>query len=187
MPTAAEQLADIQSRLRNISGTFRAATPIDGLTAADIQALAELVLATSIVKTSLGVATANGASATIKQISELVTLDDAAEFTDTEEDLLPADSLILCVAGKLVTAIEGATGWALEDATTAGRFATESAVMTIGATLIGTNQMQGSIATDAAGPVQTAAAKVRIATPGTPSAGSVRVTTTYIELVAPTS
>jgi hypothetical protein len=47
--------------------------------------------------------------------------------------------------------------------------------------------MKGSVATDAAGPVQASAAKVRVTTTGTPGAGQIRITVHYLLLGAPAS
>jgi hypothetical protein len=88
------------------------------------------------------------------------------------------------VCCRVNTLIATATDYKLGDATTAGRFTAASSSLTVGQTLVGTVHADQ---TGAAGPRQTAAAKLRITTTGTPSAGAVRVTVFYRQFVAPTS
>lgn len=110
--------------------------------------------------------------------SETVTLSTAGTTTDTSENLLPAGAVILGITATITTALAGAgvTGITIGDASTAARFAT-LAETAAGKTVVGTVAMKGSISTDATGPTQASAAKIRItATGGTPSAGAVRVT-----------
>ena len=133
------------------------------------------------------VKSANNAQRTWGQASELLTLSTAGATTDTTANLLPADSIIESVVVRVTTTITTATDWSVGDATTAARFAAANATMTAGATSVGLQHLQGSVATDAAGPVQTAAAKVRITTTGTPGAGAVRITVFYKTFGAPTS
>lgn len=130
---------------------------------------------------------ANGSTQNVAVIEELLTLDTGAGFTDSVGDLLPANSLILCVTARVTTSITTATAWKLGDATTTGRFAADNATMTAGATSIGFAHLQGAVSTDAAGPVQTAAAKLRVTTTGTPGAGAVRLSVYYLQGVASTS
>lgn len=127
---------------------------------------------------------ANGAAWQRGEASELLTLSTVAAFTDTVGNLLPANSVIEALVARVVTTITAATDWKLGDPTTAGRFSAANATMTAGATIIGTVQADQ---TGAAGPRQTAAAKVRVSTTGIPGAGQVRVTVFYKTFVAPTS
>ena len=134
-----------------------------------------------------GVQTANGAESNVKSISESITLSTAGATTDSTADLLPANAIIKSVVARITTTITTATDWALGDATTAARFAAANSTLTAGTTAVGVAHRQGSVATDAAGPVQIAAAKLRITTTGTPGAGVIRVTVFYEELTPPTS
>lgn len=141
-----------------------------------------------------GASTANGASlrryggnagyVEWGSVSELLTLSTSGTTTDTAANLLPANSYIECVTGRVTTTITTATDWKLGDATTAGRFTAADAVMTA-------NELQVGLVhcdvTGAGGPRQTAAAKVRVTTTGTPGAGAIRITSYYRTFVAPTS
>lgn len=142
----------------------------------------------SLRAASVGAQTANGAICNVKSISESITLDTGALFTDSAADLLPANSVIRSVVARITTTITTSTDWALGDPTSSARFASANATLTAGTTTIGLNHRQGSVATDALGPVQTAAAKLRITLTGAnPGAGVVRVTVFYEEFTAPTS
>jgi hypothetical protein len=140
-----------------------------------------LTLATLVLQT------ANAATWTRGQSSELLTLSTSGTTTDTAGNLLPANSIIEAVVARVTTSITTATTWQLGDATTNNRFTAANSTMTSGTTDIGLRHYQGSISTDAAGPVQTAAAKVRVTTTGTPGAGVIRITVFYRQFVAPTS
>jgi hypothetical protein len=126
----------------------------------------------------------NGAQWILGQASELVTLSTTGTTTDTAASLLPANSILEAVVARVTTTIAGATNWRLGDATTAGRFSAASTSLTAGSTAVGTVQADQ---TGAAGPRQTTAAKLRITTTGTPTAGALRVTVFYRQFVAPTS
>jgi hypothetical protein len=143
--------------------------------------------ASTLRSTQVQEISANNASWTQGQISELVTLSTSTTFTDTAANLLPANSIIEAVVARVTTTITTATDWKLGDGTTADRFTAADAAMTSGETQIGLRHQQGSITTDATGPVQTAAAQLRITTTGTPGAGVIRVTVFYRQFVAPTS
>lgn len=127
---------------------------------------------------------ANGATWTQGQASELLTLSTSGTTTDTSADLLPANSIIESVVARVTTAITTATGWQLGDPTTAGRFTANNATMAAGTTDVGLVHVD---VTGAGGPRQTAAAKVRVTTTGTPGAGAIRITVFYRTFVAPTS
>ncbi len=131
--------------------------------------------------------TANGAAGSLQTISESVTLSTSGATTDTTADLLPANALILSVTARITTTITTASDWKLGDAATADRFAAANATLTAGTTAIGLRHMQGGVVSDATGPVQTTAAKLRITTTGTPAAGVIRVTVVYLGTTPPTS
>lgn len=129
----------------------------------------------------------NGSSCIQNSANELLTLSTSGTTTDTTANLLPVDSIILAVEGRVTTTITTATSWQLGDPTTAARFSTANSTMTSGATISGRKHWSGSVTTDAAGPTQDAAAKVRVTTVGTPGAGVVRIYVYYIQCTAPTS
>lgn len=130
---------------------------------------------------------ANGCTLQIRTISELLTLSTSGTTTDTTANLLPAGAIILSVMGRVTTTITTATDWQIGDPTTAGRFTAPNATMTADTTDIGRVHMTTGIASATTGIYQSAAAKVRITTTGTPGAGAIRLTTTYILLTPPTS
>lgn len=130
------------------------------------------------------VASANAATWTRGQASELLTLSTSGTTSDTSADLLPANSIIESVVARVTTTITTATDWKLGDPTTAGRFTAANSTLTEGTTDVGLVHIDQS---GAAGPRQTAAAKVRVTTTGTPGAGAIRITVFYRTLVAPTS
>ena len=130
---------------------------------------------------------ANNEQATQWSNSELVTLNTGAAFTDTAGNLLPANAIIDSVVARVTTTITTAANWSLGDATTSTRFTSATGTLTAGTTVVGLNQMQGGVTTNAAGPVQTAAAKVRITLNANPGAGQIRVTVFYRQFIPPTS
>lgn len=130
---------------------------------------------------------ANGATRVHGVISELMTLSTVGTTTDSAANLLTADSIIEAVTCRVTTTITTATNWSVGDATTAARFSSANSTLTAGTTSVGLNHQQGSVATDAAGPVQVTAAKLRITTTGTPGAGAIRCTVFYTQFTAPTS
>lgn len=119
--------------------------------------------------------------------SEEITLSTSGTTTDSGANLLPADAIIHAVVARVTTTITTATDWKIGDATTAARFTSASSTLTAGTTAVGLNHQKGGVSTDAAGPTQSAAAKARITTTGTPGAGKIRVTVFYSQFVAPTS
>ena len=120
------------------------------------------------------------------QISEEITLSTGGATTDSVGDLLPANSVIEGVVARVTETITTATDWALGDASQAARFLAASTNLTAGDTEVGLAHRQPSVA-DASGPVQSAAASLRITTSGTPGAGKIRITVFYSQFVAPTS
>lgn len=131
-------------------------------------------------------AASNGASVIHGSVSELITLSTSGTTTDSSANLLPANSIIKAVVARITTTITTATDWKLGDAATAARFTSANATLTSGTSDVGLNHMKGGVASDAAGPTQAAAAKVRITTTGTPGAGAIRVTVFYETYTAPT-
>jgi hypothetical protein len=127
---------------------------------------------------------ANGEAITWGAVSENLTLSTSGATTDTSANLLPANAIIESVVARVYTTIATATDWKLGDATIAGRFSAANA------TLVAGTQQIGLVHVDQAGtsgPRQTAAAKVRVTTTGTPSAGAIRITVFYRRFTAPTS
>jgi hypothetical protein len=109
---------------------------------------------------------------------ELITLSTSGTTTDSTWKILPANSEILSIAYKVETAVTGSgvSGFQIGDGSTAARFCGTQSVLTAGATGVGLAHRQGSISTDATGPVQATAANLRItAVGGTPDGGVVRV------------
>lgn len=126
--------------------------------------------------------TASGGTRTLGFAVEEITLSTTGLTTDSSADLLPAGAVIEAVTARVTEAITNVTDWAVGDPTTSARFISPTATLTLGTTAVGLNHQQGSISSDAAGPVQTSAAKVRITctTAGSnPSAGKIRVTVWY--------
>jgi len=128
-------------------------------------------------------------------IEELVTLSTTlgATFTDSVANLLLADAIIQAVVIRVQTAITNTgtaiTGLTVGDSATAARFINNYTTLTTAGNKVGLLHMEGSITTDAAGPVQNAAAKVRITHVGadgttTVTAGKVRLQVYYKRFVA---
>lgn len=131
---------------------------------------------------------ANGAQWVKGQSSELLTLSTVGLTTDTTGNLLPAGSIIEAVVCRVTTTITTTTNWAVGDATQSARFSSANATLVAGTTSIGLNQADPTVASSNLGPVQVAAAKVRITCTGSnPGAGVVRITVFYRQFVAPTS
>ncbi len=129
---------------------------------------------------------ANGGYCEYGVNSELVTIA-AAAVTDSTGNLLPADAVIDRVVVRVVTAIPTAATFSVGDATTAARFATGVAVAG-GTTAVGMLHRHPSVA-DAAGPVQSTAAKIRF-TPNIQPAtatGQVRIESFFSRCVAPST
>jgi hypothetical protein len=125
----------------------------------------------------------NGSTWSLGRATELLTLSTSGTTTDTSANLLPANSIIESVVARVTTTITTATDWKLGDATIAGRFTAADSTMTVGETQVGLVHID-QVGTS--GPRQTAAAKVRVTTTGTPGAGVIRITVYYRNLVAPT-
>lgn len=128
--------------------------------------------------------TANAAEWIHGSASELLTIA-AAATTDTTANLLPANAIIEAVVVRVTTVIPTAATFSVGDATTAARFATGVAVAAT-TTAVGLTHVDQ---TGAAGPKQTAAAKIRITPNAVPGAatGVVRITVFYRQFIAPQS
>lgn len=137
---------------------------------------------------SLPLASTHGATGTLAWAEESITLATGATTTDGSASLLPADALILAVVARLTTAIAMAgTTWSLGDDTTATRFSAANSGITAGTTAVGLNQWQGGVTTNAAGPVQSSAANVRVTCSQAPGGGVMRVAVLALTVGAPTS
>jgi hypothetical protein len=126
----------------------------------------------------------NGAQWKHGYATELLTLSTGGTTTDTTANLLPANAIIEAVEVRVTTTITTATNWSVGDPTTAARFCAANSTLTAGTTSSCTLQADQ---TGASGPRQTAAAKVRITTTGTPGAGAIRITVFYRIFTPPTS
>lgn len=127
----------------------------------------------------------NGATWTRGALTELVTLSVVGATTDSVANLLPANAIIEAVVARVTTTILTATDWAIGDADRFDRFTAPNATLVAGTTDIGTRHIaQPDVI---GGPRQVTAAKLRLTTTGTPTAGVVRVTVFYRQFVAPTS
>lgn len=129
---------------------------------------------TTAVNTGLCVAGANGAKLCQLYATESITLSTGGATTDSSANLLPANAFIESVVCRVTTTITTATAWAVGDPTTAARFCSADSTMTANETGNCLNHLKGGVSTDATGPVQVSAAKLRITTTGTPGAGVVR-------------
>lgn len=133
-----------------------------------------------------GLTTTNGASFLPYADSELITLSTVALTTDSTGNLLHANSLIDAVVCRQTTAITVSTNWGISDPTTANRFAAGVAIANT--TLVGLAQNDPQGAGTANGPVQAAAAKLRITVTGANAgAGVVRCTVFGRTAVVPAS
>ncbi|KKM60533.1 hypothetical protein LCGC14_1540870 [marine sediment metagenome] len=121
------------------------------------------------------------------QISEEITLSTGGATTDSAANLLPANSIIEGVVARVTETITTATDWALGDASQAARFLAASTNLTLGDTEVGLAHRDPTVASADLGPVQSAAASLRITTSGTPGAGKIRLTVFFSQFVAPGS
>jgi hypothetical protein len=120
--------------------------------------------------------------------SEDLTLSTGGTTTDTTQNLLPPNSLIVGGSAVLTTAISGGTcsGFQLGDPTTAGRFTASNTTLTQGTTDIFKVQATTGVASATTGNWQASAAKVRVTcATGAPGAGKIRISVFYIQFVAP--
>lgn len=96
---------------------------------------------------------------------------------DTAATFLRATSLILAVTGYITQTISGGgvATYSIGDATTAARFTAADANLTAGNGIVGLQHLKGSVATDATGPVQVAAAAARVTLSAAPTQGKIRL------------
>jgi len=147
-----------------------------------------LLTADPATATSQKVNDAHGGSWTMGVSEEEITLSTSGLTTDSVANLLPANSLIEAVTARVTTTITVTTNWAVGDSTTSARFSSANATLTAGTTSVGLNHQKGGVSTDATGPTQTSAAKVRITCTGSnPGAGKIRIVVFWRTFVAPTS
>lgn len=125
----------------------------------------------------------NGSSWLDGTVSETITLSTSGTTTDSVNNLLPQNSVIKNVSCRVQTTITGATAWSSGDATTPARFIASQSTLTSGFSVVGLQQVDQ---TGSAGPKQTSAAKLRITTTGTPTAGAIKCVVWYNQFVAPT-
>lgn len=128
----------------------------------------------------------NGGFADFNSATELITLSTGAATTDSSANLLPAGAIILGVTYLVTTTITTAVNFSIGDTTTAARFVSGATGVTAGDTGVGLLMNNPDVAA-AAGPVQSAAAKVRITLNTTPGAGVIRVQVYYMTFSAPTT
>lgn len=134
----------------------------------------------------------NGSSMILDYNDELITIN--AFETDSAANLLPTDSLILAVVGRVTTNLvvdaAPALSWNLSDPTTNARFMDANTNVAAGSTGVGIKQWRGVINTTAAGPTQEAndVIRIRVNPPaGAVYSGAVRVVVFYLQAVPPTS
>ena len=114
-------------------------------------------------------------------MTERLTLSTSAATTDTSAKLIPANSMILSVAARVVVAIATATDWALGDASTSDRFVAANATLAAGTTSITPNPLFKNLAAGG----QAAAAALRVTTTGSQTtAGVIQITTKGILFTA---
>lgn len=130
---------------------------------------------------------ANAAQWKEVQLSEEITLDTGAAFTDSAGNLLPANSIIESVVVRVTESITTAANWSLGDATQAARFLAATTNLALGDTEVGLAHKDPTVASADLGPVQSAAAKLRITLNANPGAGKLRVTVFAKTFVPPTS
>lgn len=121
--------------------------------------------------------------------TELMTIA-AAGNTDSTANLLPANSVIRAVVARVTVVIPTAVTFRLGDPTSTRRFSATDTSTAATSTVVGISHMAGSVATDALGPTQAAADKVRLTMNGgvpVNNSGRVRVTVFYSTFTAPTS
>ncbi|KKL93089.1 hypothetical protein LCGC14_1878160, partial [marine sediment metagenome] len=121
------------------------------------------------------------------QISEEITLSTGGTTTDSVANLLIVNCIIEAVIAYVTETITTATDWALGDASQAARFLAASTLLAAGSRVVGMAHRDPTVASADLGPVQSASAKLRITTTGTPGAGKIRITVFYSNFVAPAS
>lgn len=148
---------------------------------------ADLSDVATIMRVNTAISLGNGASVNYGYVTELLTLNTAALFTDTTADL-PNIAFIKGVLAYVQTGITGPpTVYRVGDPTTTDRFGSDDANLGIGNSRICFNHLKGGVASDAAGPTQTTSAKVRVTLDAVPTAGKIRLVWHYEKYVPPTS
>lgn len=110
-----------------------------------------------------------------ERFEEELTLSTGGATTDSSANLLPAAAIIEAVQYEVTASITTAASFSIGDATTAARFVSGATTLTTGQTGTGLLHWRGGVSTDATGPTQGAAAKIRITANTTPGAGKVKV------------
>lgn len=131
----------------------------------------------------------NGAYVDLTYSTEEVTLNTAGVTTDSTANLLVAFTECLGFVAYVTETISGGgvTGVQVGDATTLARFGSVTTLSSGSATYLIAHR-QGSITTDATGPIQSTNAKIRFtATGGTPSQGKIRIVAWRMAYGFPTS
>ncbi len=140
-------------------------------------------LISSIVKS------ASGGTMTFGTMEELLSAASATS-TQTTNSLLPANSLILAVTGRVTTTLSGGSvsGWKLGDTACPGRFTANDTTLTANETKVGIVHWGADLTGSTQGPNQASASTV-LATfaGGGPTAGAIRITSYYITFAAATS
>jgi hypothetical protein len=131
--------------------------------------------------------TVEGAQWVRGYITEEITLNTGAAATDSVGNLLPANALIEAVVYRITQTITTAANFTVGDSAQAARFLGTQSTLTAGTTGIGLLHHNPANATNDLGPVQSAAAKLRITCNAAPGAGKIRVTVFYRRFIAPTS
>lgn len=142
------------------------------------------VQAPSVATNGLFGELANYQEAVCETSGGITTLNVGGTTTDTGQNCLPATAVIDAVVYRITTTITTAANFTIGDATTAARFCATQSTLTAGTT--GTCFVQAD-QTGAAGPRQTAAAKVRVTTNVNPGAGAIRMMVFYHTWSPPTS
>jgi hypothetical protein len=140
------------------------------------------LLVTGVTDVQSSIITSSGAALNTFTITELVTVA-ASAFTDSTTNLLPANSLIIAVSYRVITASTGAASFDLGVAGDTNRYA---AALT---NSIGSNGSSFSLAIPLNPSMQKAAAKIRVTPNATPGAadGTIRIVTTYQTITPPTA
>lgn len=129
-----------------------------------------------------------GAYSGIWHSAEEITLSTSGTTTDSSNNLIAANCILLGCTIIIRTTISGGgvTSVQVGESTTANRFTTLG-TLTAPTTAVGVNQLQGGITTDATGPVNFTARKLRLTANATPTQGKVFAIVHFIPLSPPTS
>lgn len=130
-----------------------------------------------------------GAGIQIRHYSEELSLA-GVTTKDSNVNAISDNSFILGTAYRITETISGGgvTQWSAGDNATAARFKSAETTLTAGNTFVGLNHLQGSIATDATGPVNIGSSRaLRITLNNAPTQGKIRIYTSTMTVIAPTS